>query len=78
MGCLSGAILKEAYLKAIRDAGFENVEVKDETFFPIEYMANDPTAQAVIENLSLPEEAIQGITSSAASVKVYGRKPKML
>jgi SAM-dependent methyltransferase len=75
VGCLSGAIMKDAYVEAIRDAGFEDVEVKDETSFPVEYMANDPTAQAVVENLSLPEEAIRGITSSVASVKVYGRKP---
>ena len=29
VGCVSGAILKEEYLKKIEDAGFEDVEIKD-------------------------------------------------
>ncbi|MHA1915749.1 MAG: arsenite methyltransferase [Promethearchaeota archaeon] len=29
VGCVSGAILKEDYLKKIEDAGFEDVEIKD-------------------------------------------------
>lgn len=75
VGCLSGAILKDAYLKAIRNAGFEDVQVKDETSFPVEYMANDPTAQAIVENLNVTVEELQAIATSAASAKVYGRKP---
>ena len=56
IGCLAGASLKDAYVKAIRNAGFGEVHIVDETVFPIDCMANDPTAQALINDLNMPPE----------------------
>jgi arsenite methyltransferase len=75
IGCLSGAIMKDEYLQKIKAAGFKDVKVIDETHFPIEYIANDPTAKAIIDNLRVPTEQIKEIGSSVASIKVYGIKP---
>jgi arsenite methyltransferase len=36
IGCLSGAIMKEEYLKAIKGAGFKDVGIIDETKYPLE------------------------------------------
>jgi len=75
IGCLSGAIKREEYIEAIEAAGFQEVRVMDETSFPIECMANDPTAKAIIENLEIPPEEVEEIASSVLSIKVYGVKP---
>lgn len=76
IGCLSGALLKDDYITAIKEAGFHEVRIIDETFFPIECMANDPTANAVINKIEATTEAIKDIENSVASIKVYGIKPK--
>ncbi|MGD8501190.1 MAG: arsenite methyltransferase [Phycisphaerales bacterium] len=76
VGCISGALLKAEYLDMITGAGFQQVQVLDEAIFPIDCMANDPTAQAVIKKLNLPEEEIEDTANSVASIKVRGIKPK--
>jgi len=76
IGCLSGAEMKNKYLKMIEDAGFQEVKVIEENFFPIENMANDPTAQAIVNIAEIPAEKIKKIANTVASVKVSGVKPK--
>jgi len=76
VGCLSGAIMREEYIGAIKSAGFQDVRIIDETSFPIECMANDPTAEAIIESLRMPYEKVKEVASSVVSIKVYGVKPK--
>lgn len=74
VGCISGAMLKEEYTEAIEEAGFSAVEIVDETVFPIEYIANDPTAKAVIGKLNLSEDSIKDTASSVVSIKVTALK----
>jgi arsenite methyltransferase len=47
VGCISGAASKDKYLNAIKSAGFKDVTVVDESFFPLDCMANDPKGQAI-------------------------------
>lgn len=75
IGCLSGAMIKDEYLQKIEAADFQDVKVVDETHFPVEFMASDPTAKAIIDKLSLPSEKVEEIANSVASVKVYAVKP---
>lgn len=75
VGCLAGATMRDEYLAAIRAAGFQQVKVVEETSFPIECMANDPTARAVMDNLKLPLEEMAEIGHSAVSVRVYAVRP---
>ena len=75
IGCLSGAIMKDEYIDAIKAAGFEKVRIIDETPFPIECMANDPTAKAIVESLKIPPEEVKKVTNSVLSIKVHGVKP---
>ena len=75
IGCLSGAIMKDDYIGAIKNAGFRDVKIMDEASFPIELMANDPTAKAIIENFNIPVEAVKEIAESIVSIKVHGIKP---
>ena len=75
IGCVSGAMIKGEYLQKIEAAGFRDTKVVDETHFPVEFMANDPTAKAIIDKLRLSSEKVKEIANSVASVKVYAIKP---
>ncbi|MDH5596267.1 MAG: arsenite methyltransferase [Candidatus Bathyarchaeota archaeon] len=75
IGCLSGAAMKDKYIETIKEAGFQEVRIIEETCFPIEYMTNDPTAKAVMEDSGMSFEKVKEIANSAASIKVYGIKP---
>jgi arsenite methyltransferase len=75
VGCLSGAILKDAYITAIRAAGFEDVQIVEEFSFPIDCIVGDPSAQAIRDNFSLTAEDVRDLADSAVSIKVAGKKP---
>ncbi len=75
IGCLSGAIMRDEYIGSIKAAGFQEVSIIDETSFPIEGIANDPTAKAIIENLEISPEKIKEVANSVISIKVSGVKP---
>ena len=74
VGCIAGAALKDEYIGTIKAAGFQDVTTIEETPFPVEYMANDPTVQAIIKDLAISPEMIREIANSVRSVKVSGVK----
>lgn len=74
VGCISGAMVKDKYIGAIRAAGFQEVRIIDETSFPVECINNDPTARTVIEKSKISIEKIRDIVDSVVSLKVYGIK----
>jgi len=76
VGCISGALIKDEYLGAIKSAGFQEVSVIDESVFPVEFMANDPTVRAVINKLDLSATTVMDVAGSVVSIKVQGIKPK--
>ena len=75
IGCLSGAIMRDEYIEAIKAAGFQKVKIVDETSFPVEFMANDPTAKAIIKDIKITPQEVANIAHSVLSIKVYGVKP---
>ena len=76
VGCLSGAVKKDEYLEDIKAAGFRDVKVVDESSFPVDLMANDPTVEAIVKDLKIGPEEAERIASSATSIKVFGIKPE--
>jgi arsenite methyltransferase len=75
VGCLSGAIMKDAYLKTIKSTGFRKVKILEESVFPIESMANDPTAHTIAKNAGMSLDKVKDAVDSVLSVKVSGVKP---
>jgi ubiquinone/menaquinone biosynthesis C-methylase UbiE len=75
VGCLSGAVLKHAYLEAIQAVGFQDVEIVDEAPFSLELTINDPTAQSIIENLGISTAEAKKLAKQVSSVKVRVVKP---
>ena len=65
VSCISGAIIKESYLKIIEKTGFKNIKVFDEVNFPINFINNDKPDDIVgsaLEKsvLSIKVSAIKG------------------
>src|SRR4030042_4364070 len=74
VGCVAGAITKKETLEAIRAAGFKQTKVLDETIFPTEFLANDPTTGEVIKNLKLSRARAKDLANSVVSLKVSAVK----
>jgi len=75
VGCVAGATLKHEYLSAIKDAGFVNVKVVDESSFATENILNDPNVVSILEKTKLSVEDIDNIGRSILSIRVFGEKP---
>jgi arsenite methyltransferase len=76
IGCLSGAIMKGKYVEAIEAAGFRDVKIIDETPFPVDLMANDPTGKTIIEDSEISAADLKDMANSVVSVKVNAIKPQ--
>src|SRR3990170_3661478 len=74
VGCIAGAVPKDAYLKAIKDAGFKNVKAIGESAYPLELMISDPGAGLLMKNIKMTERKLERIASSIASIKVHAVK----
>ena len=76
VGCVAGAMIKDEYLKVIQQAGFHEVEIKDEAVFSIGSIFNDPTVETVINKIELTVEKMEDAINSVVSIKVQGMKPE--
>jgi SAM-dependent methyltransferase len=74
INCIAGAVKKDDYIGAIKEAGFSEVAILDEISLPFESMGNDPAAKAIISDLNIPVEKLQEVANTVVSVKAYGRK----
>jgi arsenite methyltransferase len=75
LGCVAGAVTKNDYMQAIQAAGFQGIRVIEETTFPTELLANDPTAWEIVKNLNLSREKVKDLARSVVSMKVSAVKP---
>ncbi len=74
VSCIAGASLKADYLRDIEAAGFEDINMLDESPFSVEYIISDPTVQAIVKNLEISPEATRDIANSIVSMKVTAVK----
>ncbi|NIR53111.1 arsenite methyltransferase [candidate division KSB1 bacterium] len=75
IGCISGALLRDDYLEAIKSAGFENVKVVDANSFPLDNLAADPTLRSIVEEANITVEEIKHVSGMVVSIKVHAQKP---
>lgn len=75
VGCITGAMMKDRYLDAIKSAGFRDVSVVDESIFPLDCVANDPIGGKVLEGINASVGDLKAIGGSISSIKVSGIKP---
>jgi ubiquinone/menaquinone biosynthesis C-methylase UbiE len=75
VGCIGGAVLKDEYLKAIIDSGFEDVQIVDAVPFSLDAVVNDPGAEPILDSLNLSLEDAKAIAHTIESIRVFGKKP---
>jgi len=75
VGCVSGAVIKDEYLRLIEEAGFQNVRVEDETSFPVESVTQDPATRDFIDKFDIPLEKVEEVVATIQSIKVSAVKP---
>jgi len=75
VACVAGAMVKDDYLDAVREAGFRDVEVVSERVFPAELVLDDSQAAQVAEELKLSRAELKEHLSSVHSVSVSALKP---
>jgi ubiquinone/menaquinone biosynthesis C-methylase UbiE len=75
VGCVSGAMLKDEYLKVVKEAGFGDVEVLSEDIRG-DVLENDSLASSIIEQLGISHEEIKDLARSIVSLKFSAVKPK--
>jgi arsenite methyltransferase len=76
VGCLAGAIPKDQYLKAIKAAGFNGVQVVEEAVYPLDDILSDATAKVIMEEAKITPEQARELGVTVSSIKVAGQKPK--
>ncbi len=75
VSCVSGALLKNVYIAAIKNAGFQAVEIIEESPFPMDFIHADPIFGSIKEYITVSTEEIKDIASSVVSIKVRAIKP---
>ena len=75
VACVAGALIKDEYLRAIRDAGFGSVDVVSEKAFPPELVLEDSLAADVVKNLDMSRQELREHIGSVISLAVSAVKP---
>lgn len=76
--CVAGAMLRDAYLQTIQDAGFVEVGVLEERGLPADYLScmPDPLIQDIMaDSQGLTPEDFTKAAESVLSIKVQAAKP---
>jgi arsenite methyltransferase len=73
-GCVAGAMLKDDYLQAIRDAGFAGVEVLAESVYPIGSSSPDESELAILNDPAISRADLLAAAEAVVSVKVTAVK----
>lgn len=75
IGCVSGAEMKDEYVKLIENAGFKEVKIINETRLPLETVLSDATGKAIMDELKLTKKSAEELVGSVASIKISATKP---
>jgi hypothetical protein len=75
VGCVAGASLKQDYLRMIETAGFENIQLQDETAFFTDVTPEDPVIKDMLSRLDVTAEELARMGRTVVSVKISAVKP---
>jgi ubiquinone/menaquinone biosynthesis C-methylase UbiE len=76
IGCISGAENKNVYVNQIKQAGFKNVQIVEETTMPIEALISEDTATQILKELKMTRKEAEETFGAAVSIKVSATKPQ--
>jgi ubiquinone/menaquinone biosynthesis C-methylase UbiE len=73
-GCVQGAIMKDEYIKTIKQVGFQSVEIVGSTQSAFEDIADDPDAKIMVFNPEKGVEELRGVSELDEEQKVVLRE----
>jgi len=68
--CIAGALLRDEYVQAIRDAGFEKVEILSDHTYTVAKACNDPIASQAADELRDQATSLDGVAASISILSV--------
>jgi SAM-dependent methyltransferase len=74
-GCISGAVMKDAYLRMIEAAGFRDVGIAEETSFSIGEGSTDAQVKSIADAFHVPVDDVRDAAGTILSIRVSGKKP---
>jgi len=74
-GCISGALLKQEYVEAIRAAGFVDVEIVGESGYAIGSSNPDASEVAALRADGITPAELRAAADAVRSIKVRARRP---
>lgn len=74
-GCISGAVMKNAYLRMIEAAGFRDVRIEEENSFSFGEDETESYAKSVAEAFNIPIDVVRDAAGAIVSIRVSGKKP---
>ncbi len=75
VGCVAGAVGKDDYLRAIRKAGFQDVQVVGESRYPAEELIDHPAARETGIASDVMKKSAETLAAAICSLKVQAVKP---
>jgi arsenite methyltransferase len=75
VGCVAGASLKKDYLALVKAAGFSDIQVQEETPFPVDWDAEDPAVREFIKKSKIGLAKLKDLARTVLSLKVAAAKP---
>jgi SAM-dependent methyltransferase len=76
VACVSGAMVREEYLKCVEGAGFQDVKIIDEARFPLNCLLGDPIIKGIIEESKLTPDDLNEIAATIVSLKIEAHRAK--
>ena len=76
VGCVSGATLKKDYLGLMKEAGFQELDIKNEAFFSLDCVVSDSAGKSLAEKLGISDEQLKEVEKTILSISVSGTKPE--
>lgn len=76
IGCLAGAIMRDEYLRIIGEVGFQEIEVVEESSFPIEPLLSEASGPAATDMQRISSQELQEVEDSVRSIKVRAVRPR--
>jgi hypothetical protein len=75
IGCVSGAMIGDEYIREIKAAGFYDVKIISEASFAAEHITSNQSIKPIIDKFKIPTDKVKEIANSVLSIKVQGMKP---
>ena len=72
--CVSGAILEDDFIQAIKEAGFEDVKIMEQTGFPIDVFISNPKLKDNAKKMGISMDELEELTGSVLNIKVKAEK----